>query len=82
MSFFEELMNLENLPEFVLIGLVTLQIFLFQKMSQAHREHMDLRLDIAKNYPTFDIFERSIEKLEKNLSAKIDAKKIYAEKLD
>ncbi|HBO3937266.1 TPA: hypothetical protein L4T48_000775 [Pseudomonas aeruginosa] len=60
------------LPELLLTAVIGFQAFLFRQVSEARREHLELRVEIAKNYPSHADFERSMDKLELNLRALLD----------
>ncbi len=66
----ENLMGL--LPEMLLTAVIGFQAFLFRQVSEARREHLELRVEIAKNYPSHADFERALDKLESSLRAQLD----------
>ncbi|MBB61161.1 MAG: hypothetical protein CML00_08420 [Pseudomonas sp.] len=71
MGLLENLMNL--LPELLLTAVIGFQAHLFRQVSEARREHLELRVEIAQNYPKTTDFERAMDKLESNLRAHIEA---------
>ncbi len=60
------------LPELLLTAVIGFQAFLFRQVSEARREHLELRVEIAKNYPSHSDFDRAMDKLELNLRALLD----------
>lgn len=60
------------LPEMLFTIVIGFQVFLFQQISEARREHLKLQVEIARNHPSHADFERAMDKLESNLSAKLD----------
>lgn len=70
MDLLERLMAL--LPELLLTAVIGFQAFLFRQVSEARREHLKLQVEIARNHPSHADFERAMDKLENNLSAKLD----------
>ncbi len=70
MELLERLMAL--LPELLLTAVIGFQAFLFRQVSEARREHLKLQVEIARNHPSHADFERAMDKLENNLSAKLD----------
>jgi len=64
------------LPELLLTAVIAFQAFLFRQVSEARREHLELRVEIAKNYPSHADFDRALDKLEarfeKSLKALLD----------
>lgn len=71
MGLLENLMSL--LPELLLTAVIGFQAHLFRQVSEARREHLELRVEIAQNYPKTTDFERAMDKLESNLRAHIEA---------
>lgn len=70
MELLEKLMAL--LPELLLTAVIGFQAFLFRQVSEARREHLELRVEIAQNYPRHNDFERAMDKLEASLRALLD----------
>lgn len=64
---------LRLLPELLLTAVIGFQAHLFRQVSEARREHLELRVEIAQNYPNTKDFERAMDKLEGNLRAHIEA---------
>jgi len=64
---------LENLMNLLLTAVIGFQAHLFRQVSEARREHLELRVEIAQNYPKTTDFERAMDKLESNLRAHIEA---------
>lgn len=60
------------LPELLLTAVIGFQAFLFRQVSEARREHLELRVEIAKNYPSHNDFERAMDKLENSLRAQLN----------
>lgn len=71
MELLENLMG--HLPELLLTAVIGFQAHLFRQVSEARREHLELRVEIAQNYPKTTDFERAMDKLESNLRAHIEA---------
>jgi uncharacterized protein HemY len=71
MELLENLMS--HLPELLLTAVIGFQAHLFRQVSEARREHLELRVEIAQNYPKTTDFERAMDKLESNLRAHIEA---------
>lgn len=71
MELLERLMAL--LPELLLTAVIGFQAFLFHQVSEARREHLELRVDIAKNYPSTNDIERALDKLENSLRTHFEA---------
>ena len=72
MELLEKLMAL--LPELLLTAVIGFQAFMFRQISEARREHLELRVEIAQNYPRHNDIERAMDKLESNLRALLDTK--------
>ena len=70
MELLERLMAL--LPELLLTAVIGFQAVLFRQVSEARREHLELRVEIAKNYPQHNDIERAMDKLESSLRAQLD----------
>lgn len=70
MEMLERLMAL--LPELLLTAVIGFQAFLFRQVSESRREHLELRVEIAKNYPQHNDIERAMDKLESSLRAQLD----------
>lgn len=70
MELLEKLMSL--LPELLLTAVIGFQAFLFRQVSEARREHLELRVEIAQNYPRHNDIERAMDKLESSLRAQLD----------
>ncbi|MFJ2384568.1 hypothetical protein [Pseudomonas protegens] len=60
------------LPELLLTAVIGFQAFLFRQVSESRREHLELRVEIAKNYPQHNDIERAMDKLESSLRAQLD----------
>ncbi|HBO2948542.1 TPA: hypothetical protein L4Q83_000859 [Pseudomonas aeruginosa] len=61
----ELLQNIASLlPELLLTAVIAFQAFLFRQVSEARREHLELRVEIAQNYLSIPAFERALDKLE------------------
>ena len=60
------------LPELLLTAVIGFQAFLFRQVSEARREHLELRVEIAQNYPRHNDIERAMDKLESNLRQQLD----------
>ncbi|EQM70951.1 hypothetical protein [Pseudomonas tohonis] len=60
------------LPELLLTAVIGFQAFLFRQVSEARREHLELRVEIAQNYPRHADIDRAMDKLELNLRALLD----------
>lgn len=72
MELLEKLMAL--LPELLLTAVIGFQAFMFRQISEARREHLELRVEIAQNYPRHNDIERAMDKLESNLRVLLDTK--------
>lgn len=72
MELLEKLMA--SLPELLLTAVIGFQAFMFRQISEARREHLELRVGIAQNYPRHNDIERAMDKLESNLRALLDTK--------
>lgn len=72
MELLEKLMA--SLPELLLTAVIGFQAFMFRQISEARREHLELRVEIAQNYPRHNDIERAMDKLESNLRALLDTK--------
>ena len=70
MELLESLMNL--LPELLLTAVIGFQAHLFRQVSEARREHLELRVEIAQNYLSNRTFERGLDKLEERFRALLD----------
>lgn len=70
MDLLERLMAL--LPELLLTAVIGFQAFLFRQVSESRREHLELRVEIAQNYPRHNDIERAMDKLESNLRQQLD----------
>lgn len=70
MEMLERLMVL--LPELLLTAVIAFQAFLFRQVSESRREHLELRVEIAQNYPKHNDIERAMDKLEHSLRAQLD----------
>lgn len=71
MEMLERLMAL--MPELLLTAVIGFQAFLFRQVSEARREHLELRVEIAQNYPRHNDIERALDKLESNLRQQLEA---------
>lgn len=72
MELLEKLMA--SLPELLLTAVIGFQAFMFRQISEARREHLELRVEIAQNHPRHNDIERAMDKLESNLRALLDTK--------
>lgn len=54
------------LPELLLTAIFAFQVFLFRQISEARRDHLKLRIEIAQNHPSHTDVERAMDKLETN----------------
>lgn len=65
------------LPELLLTAVIGFQAFLFKQVSEARREHLELRVEIAQTYLSGADFERGLDKLEqrfeRTFKAQLDA---------
>ncbi|MDT4890032.1 hypothetical protein FQZ97_1268180 [compost metagenome] len=67
MEFMERLGGV--LPEVLLTLVIAFQGFLFRQVSEARREHLQLRVEIAQTYTTSADLERALDRLEAGLRA-------------
>ncbi|MNN17021.1 hypothetical protein D3C81_1301880 [compost metagenome] len=62
MDLMEKVANL--LPELLLTAVIGFQAFLFRQISEARREHLELRVEIAQTYVTTPELTRVVDRLE------------------
>lgn len=60
------------LPKLLLAAVIGVQEFLLRQVSTVWRQHLKLQVEIACNHPNHADFERAMDKLENNLSTKLD----------
>lgn len=59
--------------ETVLTGVAGLQIFLFRQVSAARREHLELRIEMAKHCGRLEAFDKALVKLEHRFEKRLEA---------
>lgn len=67
MEFLERLGGV--LPEVLLTAVIAFQAHLFRQVSEARREHLQLRVEIAQTYTTHTDIDRALDRLEASLRA-------------
>jgi uncharacterized protein HemY len=60
------------LTELVVTGIAALQIFLFKQVSAARREHLELRIEMAKHCGRLEAFDKALVKLEHRFEKRLE----------
>lgn len=60
------------LTEVVLTGIAGFQIYLFKQVSAARREHLELRIEMAKHNGRLEAFDRALLKLEHRFEKRLE----------
>ena len=61
------------ITEVVLTGIAGFQIYLFRQVSAARREHLELRIEMAKNNGRLEAFDKTLEKLEQRFEKRLES---------
>ena len=60
------------MTEVILTGLAGFQIYLFRQVSAARREHLELRIEMAKHNGRLEAFDKTLEKLEHRFEKRLE----------
>lgn len=61
------------MTEVVLTGIAGFQIYLFRQVSAARREHLELRIEMAKHNGRLEAFDKTLEKLEHRFEKRLES---------
>lgn len=60
------------LTEVVLTGIAGFQIYLFRQVNAARREHLELRIEMAKHNGRLEAFDKALFKLEHRFEKRLE----------
>lgn len=61
------------LTELMVTGIAGLQIYLFKQVSAARREHLELRIEMAKHCGRLEAFDKALVKLEHRFEKRLES---------
>ena len=60
------------LTELIVTGIAGFQIYLFKQVSTARREHLELRIDMARQVGRLEAFDKALVKLEHRFEKRLE----------